>query len=61
MLIEILFPIGLLVVVAKLVEGVMGRFGLSSIIAYAVTGAVLGPVMDEIEDELRGMGESGND
>lgn len=54
MLIEILFPIGLLVVVAKLVEGVLGRFGLSSIIAYALTGMALGPALGIVEptDEL---------
>ena len=30
---------------AKLVEGVLSRFGLSSIIAYTATGVVLGPVL----------------
>ena len=40
---EALFSIGLLIVVAKLLEGVFKRFGLNSIIAYATTGVVLGP------------------
>ena len=31
---EVLLTLGLLIVVAKLVEGVLSRFGLSSIIAY---------------------------
>ena len=34
MLIDVLLPIGLLIVVAKLVEGALSRFGLSSIIAF---------------------------
>ena len=34
---EALLSIGLLVVVAKVAEGVFRRFGLSSIIAYAAT------------------------
>ena len=41
---EALFSVGLLIVVAKLLEGVFKRFGLNSIIAYAFTGIVLGPV-----------------
>ena len=41
---ESLFAIGMLIVVAKLLEGVFKRFGLNSIIAYATTGVVLGPV-----------------
>ena len=45
MLIEVFLPLGLLIVVAKLVEGILGRFGLSSILAYTVTGVVLGPVL----------------
>ena len=42
---EVLLTLGLLIVVAKLVEGVLSRFGLSSIIAYTATGVVLGPVL----------------
>ena len=45
MVIEVLLTLGLLIVVAKLVEGVLSRFGLSSIIAYTATGVVLGPVL----------------
>ena len=41
---EALFSIGLLIVVAKLLEGIFKRFGLNSIIAYATTGVILGPV-----------------
>ena len=41
---EALLSIGLLVVVAKLVEGVLQRFGLSSIFAFTLTGILLGPV-----------------
>lgn len=43
-MIEALLPIGILVVIAKLAEGVFARLGLSSIVAYTVTGVVLGPV-----------------
>ena len=49
MLIDVLLPIGLLIVVAKLVEGALSRFGLSSIIAYALTGLILGPATGLIE------------
>ena len=41
---DALFAIGLLIVCAKLLEGAFKRFGLNSIIAYAATGAVLGPM-----------------
>ena len=46
---EVLLEIGLLVVVAKLFEGVFKRFGLNSIIAYAVAGIVLGPATDLVK------------
>ena len=46
---ESLFVIGLLIVVAKLLEGVFKRFGLNSIIAYATTGVILGPVTGLVE------------
>ena len=36
--------VGLLIVVAKLLEGLFKRFNLNSIIAYATTGVVLGPL-----------------
>ena len=40
---EALFSVGLLIVVAKLLEGIFRRFGLNSIIAYTTTGVILGP------------------
>lgn len=46
---DALFSIGLLIVGAKLLEGAFKRFGLNSIIAFAVTGAVLGPVTGLVE------------
>jgi Kef-type K+ transport system membrane component KefB len=46
---DALFAIGLLLVVAKLLEGVFRRFGLNSIIAYAITGVILGPVTGLVE------------
>ena len=46
---EALFSVGLLIVVAKLLEGVFKRFGLNSIIAYATTGVLLGPVTGLVE------------
>ena len=49
MLIEVLLSIGLLIVVAKLVEGALGRFRLSAIIAYTLTGVLLGPVTGLVE------------
>ena len=41
---EALLSLGLLIVFAKLLEGIFKRFGLSAIIAYATSGVVLGPV-----------------
>ncbi|MXW23353.1 MAG: CBS domain-containing protein [Chloroflexi bacterium] len=41
---DALLSIGLLIVLAKLLEGIFKRFGLNSIIAYATAGVVLGPV-----------------
>ena len=46
---DVLLAIGLLIVVAKLTEGVLGRFGLNSIIAYTLTGIVLGPVTGVVD------------
>ncbi len=53
--------VGLLIVVAKLLEGVFKRFNLNSIIAYAVAGVVLGPVSGVVEtgpglDTILGLG-----
>ena len=41
---EALFALGLLIVTAKLLEGIFKRLGLNSIIAYATSGVLLGPV-----------------
>ena len=46
---EALLSIGLLIVVAKLAEGIFRRFGLNSIVAYAVTGLILGPITGLVE------------
>ena len=46
---ETLFSIGILIIGAKLLEGIFKRFGLNSIIAYAVAGVILGPVTGLIE------------
>ncbi len=46
---DALFSIGLLIVGAKLLEGAFKRFGLNSIIAFAVAGAILGPVTGLVE------------
>ena len=46
---EALLFIGLLIVVAKLSEGVLSRIGLSSIVAYTVAGIILGPVTGLVE------------
>lgn len=46
---EALLSVGLLIVFAKLVEGIFKRFGLNSIIAYAASGVVLGPVTGLVE------------
>ena len=46
---EALFSIGLLIVGAKLLEGVFKRFGLNAIIAYATAGLLLGPATGLVE------------
>ena len=46
---EALLSIGLLVVVAKLVEGVLRRFRVNFIVAYTATGILLGPVAGIIQ------------
>ena len=58
---QVLFAVGLIVVVAKLLEGVFKRFGLNSIIAYATAGVILGPAARLIEsgpevDAILGIG-----
>lgn len=46
---EALLSIGLLIIVAKLLEGLFKRFGFNSIIAYATTGVILGPITGLVE------------
>ena len=48
-MIDALLPLGLLIVVGKLFEGLFKRFGLNSIVAYTITGTLLGPVTNIIE------------
>ncbi len=48
---DALLAIGLLLVMAKLLEGLFKRFGISSIFAYAITGVILGPVTGLIHPE----------
>ena len=48
-MLDVLLPIGLLILVAKLLEGAFSRFGVSSIIAFALTGVLLGPVAGLVE------------
>ena len=49
MLLDVFLPIGLLIVVAKLLEGALSRFGLNSIIAFTLTGVMLGPATGIVE------------
>ena len=46
---EALLSIGLLIVAAKLLEGIFKRFSLNAIIAYATSGVLLGPVTGLVE------------
>lgn len=46
---ETLYSVGVLIVVAKLAEGVSQRLRLNSIVAYTFTGALLGPILGVIE------------
>ena len=46
---EALLSIGLLIVLAKVAEGLLRRFRISSIVAYAGTGVILGPVLGIVE------------
>ena len=48
---EAILSIGLLVILAKIAEGVFRRFGLNSIIAYAAVGILLGPVLGIVHVE----------
>ncbi|MYD72141.1 MAG: CBS domain-containing protein [Acidobacteria bacterium] len=55
MSIDALLRVGLLVVAAKLSEGVLGRIGLSAIVAYTLAGVLLGPATGIVEptDDLQ--------
>ena len=44
-----LLSVGLLIVVAKLLEGLLRRFRINAIVAYTLTGILLGPVIGIIE------------
>ena len=46
---ETVLAVGLLIVVAKLAEGIGQRIGLISIVAYTATGVLLGPVAGVVE------------
>jgi len=48
-LLDVFLPIGLLIVAAKLLEGLLSRFSLSSIIAFTLTGVLLGPASGIVE------------
>lgn len=44
-----LLSVGMLIVAAKLAEGLLKRFGISPIVAYATVGVLLGPVTGIVE------------
>ena len=46
---DALFAIGLLLVVAKLLEGLFKRIGINAIFAYAIAGVILGPATGLVE------------
>ncbi len=46
---DVILSIGLLIVVAKLLEGVFRQFRLNSIVAYTAAGVALGPIAGVIE------------
>ena len=49
LLFDALLSIGLLIVVAKLAEGLLTRIGLNSIVAFTVAGVILGPITGLVE------------
>ena len=49
MSIDVPLRLGLLVVVAKLSEGLLGRVGLNAIVAYSLAGVLLGPATGIVE------------
>ncbi len=46
---DALFAVGLLLMVAKLLEGLFKRIGINAIFAYAIAGVILGPVTGLVE------------
>ena len=48
---EALLSIGMLIVVAKLFEGVLSRIGLNSIVAFTAAGILLGPITGLVHPE----------
>ena len=46
---EALLALGLLIVLAKLLEGIFRRFRLNAIFAYATAGVILGPILGIVE------------
>ena len=46
-LIDSLLSLGLLIVAAKLAEGLLGRIGVNSIFAYTLVGVLLGPMVGD--------------
>ena len=49
MLADALLSVGVMIVVAKLAEGIFRRFRLNAIIAYTMTGILLGPVLGFVD------------
>lgn len=47
-LIDSLLSLGLLIVAAKLAEGLLGRIGVNSIFAYTLVGVLLGPLVADV-------------
>ena len=48
---DALFAIGLLLMLAKLLEGLFKRVGINAIFAYAIAGVILGPVTGLVEPD----------
>ena len=46
---DVLLSLGLLIITAKLLEGLFKRFGISAFVAYAAAGILLGPVTGLVE------------
>lgn len=48
-LIDLLLPMGLLLIVGKIAEGALARIGLNAIFSYVFAGLLLGPVLGVVE------------